>query len=77
MCEIFALIKIYILLKNVKDHYCVAVYWKKFTYWYFVYWRTMFTDEANFFPSIMFGDVCGGKKGDLKTRNLIVVRHYG
>jgi len=27
----------------------------------------MFTDDANFFPSIMVGDVCGGKKIDLKT----------
>jgi len=41
----------------------------------------MFTDEANSFPSIMVGDVCGGKKSDLKTvaaRNMTgcVVRHY-
>ena len=41
----------------------------------------MFTDDADFFPSIMVGDVCGGKKIDLKTvahRNLIgcAVRHY-
>jgi len=41
----------------------------------------MLTDEANFFPSIMVGDLCGGKKIDLKTvapRNVIgcVVRHY-
>jgi len=41
----------------------------------------MFTDEANFFPSIMVEDMCGGKKSDLKTaahRNMIgcVVRHY-
>jgi len=37
----------------------------------------MFTDEANILPSIIVGDVCGGKKIDLKTvvpRN--VVRHY-
>jgi len=27
----------------------------------------MFTDEANLFPSIMVGDLCGGKKIDLKT----------
>ena len=38
-------------------------------------------DEANFFPSIMVGDMCGGKKSDLKTvapRNMVgcVVRHY-
>jgi len=26
----------------------------------------MFTDEANLFPSIIIGDVCGGKKIDLK-----------
>ena len=26
----------------------------------------MFTDEANFFPSIMVGDVCGGKKDRFK-----------
>jgi len=34
----------------------------------------VFTGEANFVPSIMFGDVCGGKKIDLKTvapRNVI------
>jgi len=42
----------------------------------------MFTDEANIFPSIIVGDVCGGKKIELKTvahRNAIgcVVRHYG
>jgi len=41
----------------------------------------MFTDQANFFPSIMVGDMCGGKKSDLKTvghRNVIgcVVHHY-
>jgi len=41
----------------------------------------MFTDEANFFPSILVGDVCGGKKINLKTvapRNGIcyAVRHY-
>jgi len=41
----------------------------------------MFTDEANSFPSIMVGDVCGGKTSDLKTvapRNMTgcVVRHY-
>ena len=41
----------------------------------------MFTDDANFFPSIIVGDLCGGKKIDLKTvapRNVIccVVRHY-
>jgi len=41
----------------------------------------MFTDEANFLPSIMVGDMCGGKKSNLKTvapRNMIgcVVRHY-
>ena len=41
----------------------------------------MFTDEANIFPSIMFGDVCRGKKIELKTvapRKMIgcVVRHY-
>jgi len=27
----------------------------------------MFTDEANLFPLIMVGDMCGGKKSDLKT----------
>jgi len=27
----------------------------------------MFTDEANFFPTKMVGDVCGGKKIDFKT----------
>ena len=37
--------------------------------------------KANFFPSIVVGDVCGGKKKDLKTvvpRNVIgcVVRYY-
>jgi len=41
----------------------------------------MFTDEANLFASIMFGDMCGDKKSNLKTvasRNMIgcVVRHY-
>jgi len=41
----------------------------------------MFTNEANFFPSIMVGDVCGGKKIDLKTVTPInvigfVVGHY-
>ena len=41
----------------------------------------MFTDEANIFPSLMVGDVCGGKTIDLKTvalRNVIgcVVRLY-
>jgi len=41
----------------------------------------MFTDEANFFPSRIVGDVYDGKKLDLKTvapRNVIgcVVRHY-
>jgi len=41
----------------------------------------MFTDEANLFPSIKVGDMCGGKKRDLKTiapRNLIgcMARHY-
>ena len=36
----------------------------------------MFTDEANFFPLIIVGEVCGGKKIDLKTvapRNVIDV----
>jgi len=41
----------------------------------------MFTDEAKVFTSIMVGDVCGGKKIDLKIvadRNVVgcVVRHY-
>ena len=41
----------------------------------------MFTDETNFFPLIMVGDMCGGKNSDLKTvapRKMIgcVVRHY-
>jgi len=41
----------------------------------------MFTGEANVFPLIMVGDVCGGKRIDLKTvaaRNVIgcVRRHY-
>jgi len=41
----------------------------------------MFTDEANLFPSIKAGDVCGGKKIDLKIvapRNVVgcVLRHY-
>jgi len=41
----------------------------------------MLTDEANCFPSIMVGDMCGGKNIDLKIvapRNVIgcVVRHY-
>ena len=41
----------------------------------------MFTNEANLFPSIMVGDVCGSKKIDLKIvapRNVVgcVVRHY-
>ena len=42
----------------------------------------MFTDVANFLPSIMVRDVCGGKKIDLKIkvapRHVIgcVVRHY-
>jgi len=41
----------------------------------------MFTDEANFYPLIMVGDMCGGKKSDFKTvapKNVIgcVVRHY-
>jgi len=41
----------------------------------------MFSDKANFFLSIMVGDVRGGKKIDLKTvapRNVMgcVVRHY-
>jgi len=54
---------------------------KKFNYWFCVHWRTMCTDDANIFPSIMVGDVCGGKKIDLKTvahRILIgcAVRHY-
>jgi len=54
---------------------------KKFTYWLWVHWRTVFTDEAFLFPSIMVGDVCGGTKIDLKTvasRNVIgcVMRHY-
>ena len=34
----------------------------------------MFNDEANFFPSFMVGDVCGGTKIDLKSvtsRNVI------
>jgi len=32
----------------------------------------MFTDEANLFPFIMVGDMCGGKKSDLKTVWVIV-----
>jgi len=61
--------------KKVKDHYCVAVFWKKFTYWFCEHWRTMFTDVANLFPSIRL-ETC-----DLKTvasRNMIgcVVSHY-
>jgi len=41
----------------------------------------VFTDEANFLPSKMVGDLCDGKKIDLKTvasRNVMgcVVRHY-
>ena len=41
----------------------------------------MLTDYANLFHSVMVGDVCNGKKIDLKTvapRNVIgcVVRHY-
>ena len=53
---------------------------KKFTYWFCKHWRTMFTNEANFFPSIMVGDVCGGKKIYIKTvspRNVVgcVMRH--
>ena len=41
----------------------------------------MFTDEAIFFPLIMIGDVCGGKKINLKNvapRKVIgcVVRHW-
>jgi len=34
----------------------------------------MFTNDANFFSSIMVEDKCGGKKSDLKTiapRNMI------
>jgi len=27
----------------------------------------MFTDDINLFPSIKVGDMCGGKKSDLKT----------
>ena len=42
----------------------------------------MFTDKASCFPSLMVGDMCGGKNIDLKTvapRNVIgcVVRHQG
>ena len=41
----------------------------------------MFIDEANLFPSIMVGDVCGGKTINLKNvapRKMIgcVARHY-